>query len=256
MALGPNLTVTQREAGPLIAVTSVAREIAAGRSRVGLAGAVDEANPILHAVLERFGALAGPGANGSERARPFDRARDGFNLAEGGVVLALESEESARVRGARPMARIRASIAGFDPDAPVWGWSRSPETLLRRLASGLEKAGIELGEIDRIVAGASGSRYGDRLEGLILRALFGDSLPPVLAPKGVVGEYGGGHLAAAVLAAAGRPFGPTAGFSEVDPEIGLVPHDGRELPPPRNVLVSSLAAGGAAAWIVLEACSA
>lgn len=252
-ALGPNLTVTQREAGALIAVASVTREIAAGRSRVGLAGAVDEANSFLHAVLERFGALAGSGANGSECARPYDRRRDGFNLAEGAAVLVLESEERARERGVRPLARIRASIAGFDPDAPAWGWSARPDTLVRRLRAGLEKASIGLDEIDRIVAGASGSRSGDRLEGLVLRSLWGASPPPILAPKGVVGEYGGGHLAAAVLAAAGRPFGPTAGFSEPDPELGLTPHDGRELAPPRRLLVSSLAAGGAAAWAVLEA---
>lgn len=252
-ALGPNLTVTQREAGPLIAVASVAREVAAGRSRVGLAGAVDEANPILHAVLERFGALAGPGDNGSENARPFDRTRDGFNLAEGAAVLVLESEERARERGVRPLAVLRASVAGFDPDAPAWGWSRRPDTLAGRLRSGLAAAGIELDEIDRIVSGASGSRYGDLLEGRILRQLWPGVTPPILAPKGVVGEYGGGHLAAAVLAAAGRPFGPTVGFSEPDPDIDLRPHDGSELPPPRNLLVSSLAAGGAAAWAVLEA---
>lgn len=40
-------------------------------------------------------------------------------------------------------------------------------------------------------------------------------------------------------------------IERVDPELGLRPHDGRRLPLARNVLVSSLAADGAAAWIVL-----
>ena len=88
----------------------------------------------------------------------------------------------------------------------------------------------------------------------MLRAAWEDRpLPPVLAPKAVVGEYGGGFLAAAVLAAAGAPFGPTAGFAEPDPALGLTPHDGSPLPPPRRVLATSLAAGGAGVWLLLEA---
>ncbi len=254
-ALGPNIMVTQREAGPLIALGTVAREIASGRAQIGIAGSVDEVNPLLHSVLASFGALADPEApEGFEVARPFDRSRTGFQLAESAGVVVLEREDRAIERGARPLARVRLSLSGFDAAAPVAGWSSDPTVLSRRLSDGLERAGIDLDSIDRVVSGASGSRSGDRLEGGVLRALWpGSDVPPVLAPKGVVGEYGGGHLAAAILAAHGEPFGPTGGFSEVDPEIGIEPHDGRELPPPRRLLVTSLAAGGAAAWTVLEA---
>jgi len=56
----------------------------------------------------------------------------------------------------------------------------------------------------------------------------------------------------AVLAAEGAPFGRLVAFETRDPECGLVPHDGSPLPAPRRVLVTSLAAGGAAAWAVLE----
>jgi hypothetical protein len=72
-----------------------------------------------------------------------------------------------------------------------------------------------------------------------------------VTPKAVIGEYGGGLLGAALLAAAGSPLGPTPGFAEVDPELGITPHDGSPLPLPSNVLVTSLAAGGAAAWALL-----
>jgi len=73
----------------------------------------------------------------------------------------------------------------------------------------------------------------------------------VLAPKSITGEYGGGSLAAAVLAVGGGEFGPTAGFTEADPALRLTPHAGGRLAGGR-VLVSSLAAGGAGAWLVLE----
>jgi hypothetical protein len=107
--------------------------------------------------------------------------------------------------------------------------------------------------IDLVVAGASGSRRGDRLEGRVLgRAGAGRALPPVLVPKAVTGEYGGGQLAAAYLAARGTPFGAVAALTSVEPGLPVVVHDGASLPPPQALLVSALAAGGAGAWAVLE----
>ena len=106
-----------------------------------------------------------------------------------------------------------------------------------------------------MVSGANGSIPGDRLEALVLKELWGDRpLPPILAPKAVTGEQGGSTLAAAVLALEGRPFGATPGFERVDPELGIAPHRGGELPRPSRVLVTALAVGGAAAWAVLERC--
>jgi 3-oxoacyl-[acyl-carrier-protein] synthase II len=253
-AQGPSVTVCQREAGALIALSQAAADVAAGRVPCSLAGTVEEMTPLLHALLDRFGALAGPGPDGAEAARPFDRRRDGFLAAEGAAMVYLETEESALARGARPLARVLAWGSAFDPTAPRTGWGTGGGRLARSLRRSLERAGLEVGDVDRIVSGASGSIDGDRLEADLLRAAWGGRpLPPVLAPKAAVGEYGGGFLGAAVLAASGAPFGPTPGFAEPDPELGIVPHDGRELPPPSAVLVTSLAAGGAAAWVVLRA---
>jgi 3-oxoacyl-[acyl-carrier-protein] synthase II len=255
-AQGPSVTVCQREAGPLLAFGQGAAAVAAGKVERALVGSVDEMSPLLHALLDRFGALS----RGEELGRPFDRHRDGFLAGEGASVLVLESEESARRSGTgqttRPLARVSAWGSAFDPSAPPTGWGSGHAGLARSLRRSLERAEIEPDGIDLVVSGGSGSRGGDRLEALWLRALWDDAslpaLPPVLAPKAVTGEYGGGVLAAAVLAVLGAPFGPTAGFADPDPELGLVPHDGSELPPPSRVLVTSVAAGGAAAWLLLE----
>lgn len=251
-ASGANVAVAQREAGPLQAVGFAMRELIRGRSRVAFAGSCEEINPLVHALLGRFRALALPQAEG-EVARPFDRDRTGFLAAEGAAVLALEREADARARGARPLARLLAWERGFDATAPSHAWGTGVDALAARLAAGLARQGVEVGSIDRVVSGASGSVAGDRLEAAVLRRLFGDRLPPVLAPKGVTGEYAGGHLVAAVLAAAGAPAWPTAGFRTADPELGVTPHRGGDLPPARRVLATALAAGGAAAWLVLEA---
>ena len=119
----------------------------------------------------------------------------------------------------------------------------------------MHAAGITAEQIDLIVASGCGSPSADRIEALVLRSVFKDHpLPPLLAPKAVTGDHGGGFLAASVLAACGSPFGATPGFDEPDPELGAVPHQGGELPSPRLTLVTSLAAGGAVAWAVLERC--
>ncbi|HEV8241923.1 MAG TPA: beta-ketoacyl synthase N-terminal-like domain-containing protein [Thermoanaerobaculia bacterium] len=252
-ARGTNAAVTQRESGPLQAVLLAAREVRLGRSRVALAGCSEEINSLVHALLGRFRAVAPPSDGGGELARPLDRRRAGMLAAEGAVVLVLEREDEARARGARVLARIAAGVRGFDPSASSYGFGAGGEALGARLAGELARQGVDLGSIDRIVSGASGSVAGDQLEAAVLRRVFDGSVPPLLAPKGVTGEYAGGHLAAGVLAAAGGAAWRTAGFSEPDPDLGVKPHDGSALPPAKRVLLSALAAGGAAAWIVLDA---
>jgi len=252
-ALGPNLTLTQRKAGPLLAVAEGLRLLSRGRADRVLVGTVEEMSPLLHSVLDRFRALARPDRVGVELARPFDRLRNGALAAEGATVWVLEQEATAAARGAVGRARVEAAWGAFDPAASPVGWSRDPAPLAAALSDGLSRHHLEIGPGDRIVAGASGAVGGDRLEALVLRAALGDpALPPVLAPKGTLGEFGGGFLAALALAASGDASWPTAGFTTVDPGLALVPHDGAPLPPPRRILASSLAAGGAAAWAVLS----
>ncbi|HEU5323393.1 MAG TPA: beta-ketoacyl synthase N-terminal-like domain-containing protein, partial [Methylomirabilota bacterium] len=229
---GPNLTVCQREASALLAAVRGAGLVAGGKAPAALAGSVDEVSPLLHALLDRFGALS-RGDRGDEVARPFDRGRDGLLAAEGATVLAIERQDRAAARGMRVLARILGGGGAFDPTAPVTGYGEGAESLAQSLGGLLERLGVPLERVDLVVSGASGSRGGDRLEAQVLKALWKDlPLPPVLAPKGVTGEYGGGFLAAAVLAAAGAASGPTAGFAVPDPALGLVPHDGRPLPRP------------------------
>jgi 3-oxoacyl-[acyl-carrier-protein] synthase II len=251
-ARGSSLTVCQREAGPLLALGTGAAEIAAGRARRVLAGSVDEMIPLLHALLDRFGALARSGPEGEELALPFGRRRNGFLAGEGATVLVLESEASVAGRGGKALARVLAWGSAFDPTAPPTGWGHGHQALAKGLRRTLERAGLRPADVDLVVSGASGARDGDRLEAEVLHAVWeGAPLPPVAAPKAVMGEYGGGLLAAALLAATGSPLGPTPGFADADPELGVNPLGGSLQAPPSVVLATGLAAGGAGAWVVL-----
>lgn len=246
-ARGPNLTITQREAGPLIALAHAARAVRSGRAQRAYTGGVDEMAPILHAILDRFSALTR-----SEAPAPFGLGRDGVLASEGATVLVLESDETARARGAPEAARVVGAGSGFDPTAPASAWGHGERQLADQVRRGLSRSGIELASIDRIVSGASGSVGGDRLEARLLVELWdGRALPPIWTPKGVVGEYAGAFLGAAVLAVHGGACSPPSGFSEEDPALGVAPAAGGAAAPGR-VLVTSVAAGGAMAWIVLD----
>ncbi len=244
-AAGPNLTLCQREAGPPAALARAAAEVRGGRAGRMLAGAVEEMTPLLFAVLDRCGSV-------SALPRPFDRRRDGFLAAEGATLFLLEGAAAARERGARALARVTAWGGMFDPAAPRNDWGTDGERVAAALHRGLARHGLGPEDVDAVVSGASGARRGDRLEALALRRLFAGRTPPVLAPKGVTGEYAGAYLGAALLALTGAPFAATAGFAEADPELGVTPHAGGALPPLRRVLVTGLAAGGGGAWVILE----
>lgn len=251
-AKGPNVTVTQREAGPLIGLLQAAQEVREGRMSRALVGSVDEMTPLLHGLLDRFGALARTCDGVAESARPFDRARNGLVAGEGATVLVVERESDVHARGGHALARIRGGGRAFDPTASRVGWGDGVASLATGLGRALASASVRPDSVDLVVSGASGSWRGDRLEALVLRSAWDRTpLPPIVVPKAVTGEYGGGLLGAAVLAVARAEFGPTPGFAMPDPELGVVPHNGGPLAN-AHVLVSSLAAGGAAAWLVLE----
>lgn len=249
---GPNLAVCAREAGPLVAVARGASDILAGRDERALVGAYDEMTPLLHSVLDRFRALATARGGGPERARPFDARRNGVLAAEGCTLVTLEERAAADARGAKIRLRVRGWGGAFDPSASQAGWGTDAGGLARGLRRCLDRCRVEPEAIDLIVSGAAGSIAGDRLEARVLRAVWGETaLPPVVAPKAVTGEYGGAALAAAILLAEGAALADTADFAP-DDELGLSCARGLAGGTPHTVLVSGLASGGPAGWLVLE----
>ncbi|MEL7224319.1 MAG: beta-ketoacyl synthase N-terminal-like domain-containing protein, partial [Cyanobacteria bacterium J06576_12] len=131
LAHGPALTAarTVGATGPLLApmaacatgmwaVAQAAELIRRGECTRAIAGAVE--SPITRLTLAGFrkmGALATTGCY------PFDVAREGFVLGEGGALMVLESAKSAVARGAKIYGRVLGAgitndshhVSSFDP---------------------------------------------------------------------------------------------------------------------------------------------
>lgn len=250
-ARGPNATVTQHQASGLLAVLAGVEHVRSGRADVAVVGVVDENSGVAHAALDRFGALARAAdtESGVESTRPFAKDRSGFVAAEGATVLVVESEERVAARGGRVVARVLGGVRANDPTASSTSWGTDAAGLAGSLRRGLARHGIDPASLQRLVSGASGSRPGDALEAAVIGSVWPDpaARPTVVAPKGAVGEYGGGFLAAALLATEAHPrfAAPTA---PADPALGLDLGGADALPAAKRSLVSTLAAGGSSVW--------
>ncbi len=255
-ARGSNITVTQRGAGALAAVGAGVRDIALGRARTAFVGGVDELNPLLHAILDRFHVLARPKTERTPAtARPFDRHRTGAHAGEGASVLVLEDEQHASQRGVSPRVRVLGCAGAFDPSAGAATWGREPARLVRDLEERRDRFVDQLRAIDVLVTNADGSPAGDGAHAEVISHLWpGSERPVILAPQAVTGTFCGLPLAVGVLAAEGRSFGPTHGFREPDVEHPVTPWMGAAAAweVPQRVAVQCLAVGGAARWLILE----
>jgi 3-oxoacyl-(acyl-carrier-protein) synthase len=228
---GFNITITQRESSALAAAMMASTQLVKGGVSAALIGGVDEANEMLFSVLDRIGALA------SEPARPFDDRRTGFSIGEGSAMFV------AGAGSRRPYGWLSGFGIARDTTAPASDWGDGTAAVMTAMRAAIHDAELPLEAIEAVYASANGSRRGDALEQAALESLFGDRMPPVVATKGIFGEYAAGgalQLAAALLALDGQMLHGSAGF-----ERGSMPVT-RETRAAglRHVLVNSLSAGG------------
>jgi 3-oxoacyl-(acyl-carrier-protein) synthase len=120
-------------------------------------------------------------------SRPFDRGRDGFVGAGGGVGLVLESAASAAERGAGPYAELAGWGQAGDGHSPA---QSDPEGrgLARAMRFALADAQVDPTRIDYINPHATSTPVGDAAEALALRAVFGSANPIIGATKGITGH--------------------------------------------------------------------
>ncbi|ORW86366.1 beta-ketoacyl-[acyl-carrier-protein] synthase II [Mycobacterium sp. IEC1808] len=156
--------------------------------------------------------------------RPFDKDRDGFVFGEAGALMLIETEESAKARGANILARIMgASITsdGFHMVAPDPNGERAGHAMTRAI----QLADLTPGDIDHINAHATGTQVGDLAEGRAINNALRGHKPAVYAPKSAlghsVGAVGAVESILTVLALREQVIPPTLNLVNLDPEIDL-----------------------------------
>lgn len=217
--MGPSENVVTACAAGTHAVGNAARLIADGRCDAVLAGGTEAPfTPTAVAGFANMTALSSSGVS-----RPFDARRDGFVMTEGAAVLVLEDWEMAKARGAAILAEVLGSASTADAHhitAPSPGGSGAVHCM--QLA--LDDAGVEPADVVHVNAHGTATDLNDAAEAEALSKVFGTSPGPlVTSTKGVTGHglgaAGALEAVAVVLAMQKRLIPPTAGLSELDPEL-------------------------------------
>ncbi|WP_018801620.1 beta-ketoacyl-[acyl-carrier-protein] synthase family protein [Salinispora arenicola] len=203
------------------AVADAVRLIQAGEADVVLCGASEA--PLFPTFADTFGnarALARGWADPTAASRPFDTRRNGFVLAEGAVLLVLESADHAAARGATGYAEIAGygvTTDAYHPTAPRPDGTGAAESIRRALAGG----GVPAAEVGYVNAHGTGTKLGDIAEITALTEVFGPNGVPVSSTKALTGHLLGasGVLEAAATALAlGRGLlPPTWNLDDPDP---------------------------------------
>ncbi len=185
-------------------------------------------------------------------ARPFDRRRDGFVIADGACVLVLESADHAAARGADVLGWIR----GWAHTNDAHHVSRpSGEGIERCMAAAVAHAGLPPAQIAHVNAHATGTVAGDRVEAEAIGRVLGT--PSVTSIKGRTGHAmpaaGAFEAASVLLAFRHRLLPPTATGLEADPGVDAdLVRGGPRAREPAPSLSSSFGLGGQNACVVLS----
>ncbi len=245
---GFNVTFTQRESSALAALMYGASQIVKGAVHSALVGGVEEVNDVIFSVLDSIGALARACGESDERARPFDRRRNGMVLGEGGAAMMLETA---------PKREPYAWVSGFgiarDITATISDWGTGAEAVAAAMRAAIDDAGIQPCEVDAIYASANSTMRADRLEMRAIESSF-EPIPPVVAAKGCFGEYaaaGALQLIAASLALRDQRLHPSSGFEQPEDGARFMPTRSATPRALRHVLVNSISAGGGIVCAVL-----
>jgi 3-oxoacyl-[acyl-carrier-protein] synthase II len=247
---GPNTTVNTACASGTDALGHALNMIRLGHARALLAGGAEAiVTPLALASMGRMGALSQNNADPEHASRPFDLNRDGFVLGEGAGVLLLESEASARARGARIYCELVGAGWSFDATDDT-----APDAEGQALAMirALRDAELPAEAVDYINCHGTSTPYNDRTETAAIKLALGEAHArriPMSSTKSMTGHLaaaaGGIEAVAAVLTLHHGCIPPTINYVTPDPacDLDIVPNVARAATL-NTVLSNSFGLGG------------
>ena len=242
---GPVLVVSSACSSSAKVFGNAARMIAAGVCDAAVVGGVDT---LCLTTLCGFHSLelTAPGP-----CRPFDAAREGISIGEGGCFALLEREAAA------PRAEARLLGVGDSCDAHHMS-TPHPEGLGARLAMrhALESAGLSPRDIDYVNLHGTGTRTNDVAEDRAVSALF-EGPTPCSSTKGATGHLlgaaGATEIILSILAMQHGILPGSANTREVDPAMRCSYLVEPRRAAARRVLSNSFGFGGSNCSVVLGA---
>ena len=238
----------------LQAVGSGARILDDGALELAFCGGAGSA-AIEHPLMYKaYRGLMATGTDPATACRPYSRSATGIVPGEGGAYVALESEEHANARGARPLARLRGYATGFAPPAEQRGFPTDARNIAGTIRAALDDAELDPDDIDLLVPTGYGLPRMDALEVEAWADVFGDHLQnvQVLLYTPVTGfcEAAHGNFGLATALTALTADEPIRGWIPDDPIDGFP--TGTPQTPPRRALVVTAAMEGTATAVVVE----
>lgn len=238
---GPGMALATACSSSALAIATAAEMILAGEAEVMLAGGADSLSRMTWGGFHSLLLVDAAGC------RPFDATRAGMSHGEGAALLVLESEESARRRGANILARLSGwgtSCDAYHATAPHPQGAGATAAM----QSALRRAKLEPAAIGYVNAHGTGTRDNDLAEAIALKTVFHNRVPPFSSTKRVFGHAlaASGAMEAVVCVEALRrqELPPNPGFSKCDPTIGLEPVTESRHAPLAHVMSNSFGFGG------------
>ncbi|MEC7900493.1 MAG: beta-ketoacyl-ACP synthase II [Acidobacteriota bacterium] len=218
------------------AIGDASRIVARGDAEVMVAGGTE--GVVCALAVDGFAAMRALSTRNEEpgrASRPFDADRNGFILGEGAGVLVLESEETARKRG----APIVAEVVGYGMSGDAYHISSPPpdgDGAMRVMAGTLDNAKVNPDEVDYVNAHGTSTPVGDRIETTAIKDIFGDHVAKlaVSSTKSMTGHLlgaaGGVEAGFCALGLRDQVIPPTINYETPDPECDLdyVPNEARQ----------------------------
>ena len=169
---GPHYTIGAACAAGNAGLIQGSQMLRLGEVDLALAGGVSEA-------IGSFGIFASFASQNAlarhedptKACRPFDKARNGVVVAEGGCLYTLERLSDAKRRGAPIVAEIVGHAMNSDAADPV---GPEPERIAQCIVLALRRAGVEPGEVNLVSTHATATETGDEQEARALCQVFGD----------------------------------------------------------------------------------
>jgi 3-oxoacyl-[acyl-carrier-protein] synthase II len=221
--------------------------IRSGACSMAIAGAVEAPiTPLSIVGFTQMGALATTGCY------PFDSRRDGLVLGEAGAVFILETEASARARGAKIYGEILDF--GLTNDAyHICATDLDLQAASQAIWQCLKRSNLTHANIDYIHAHGTGTQLNDRRESLLIQEIFPQGVA-ISSTKGATGHTLGASGAVGVAlclkSIATQVLPPCVGLinSEFDLDLVMTPRNIRV----DRLLCLSFGFGGQNAAIALQ----